>query len=49
MELTENEVILIEILRQLNPYEKVTIQKDSKGVSDYYIVTKEQKLYFQNK
>ena len=44
-DLTENEDKLIEILRELKPYEKVEISKDKDGKPDYYLIKREQKIY----
>jgi hypothetical protein len=44
MELTENEQKIIEILRELKPYEEIKIQKDQLGRPDYYIITRTQKI-----
>ena len=49
MELTENEQKIIEFLRQAKPFETITIQKDANGKPDYYILTREQKVYFVRK
>lgn len=44
MELSENEKKIIEFLRQARPYEKIVIQKNSQGIPDNYIITREQKI-----
>lgn len=45
--MSENEKQIIEILRELKPFETVTIQKDSNGKPDYFIVTREQKIFMR--
>ena len=44
MELSENEITIIEILRELKPYEVIEVRKDTSGKPDFYIVRKEQKI-----
>lgn len=44
--LTENEQKLIEILRDLKPFEHIEISKDKDGKPDYYIIKREQKIFF---
>ena len=39
-ELTKNERMVILMLRQLNPHERLEIMRDQKGREDYYVVTK---------
>lgn len=46
MELTNNEKTIIEIMRELKPFEVVEIRKDHNGVADSYIVRREQKIHF---
>lgn len=41
---TEKEIILF--LREAKPFESITIQKDATGRPDYYITTREQKIFF---
>ncbi len=43
-DLTDNEKIIIKLLREANPYEKLEISKDSSGKPDYYIISKSQKI-----
>lgn len=45
--MSDNEKKIIEILRELKPFETITIQKDSSGKPDYYIVTREQKIFMK--
>ncbi len=45
--MSENEKQIIEILRELKPFETVTVQKDSNGRPDYFIVTREQKIFMK--
>lgn len=47
--LTQNEQNIIEFIRQAKPFETITIQKDANGKPDYYIFTREQKIYFVRK
>jgi len=46
-DLTDNEKEIIKFLREAKPYETVSIQKDSNGKPDYYIITREQKVFFR--
>ncbi len=46
MELTENEVKMLEVIRQLKPYEKVEIRKDKEGRVDKYILNREQTIFY---
>lgn len=46
MELTPNEEKLLEIIRQLKPYEKVEIRKDKDGKVDKYILSREQTVFY---
>lgn len=39
-ELTKNEKMIVLMLRQMNPHERLEIVADQKGREDYYIVTK---------
>lgn len=43
--MTPNEQKIIEMLRELRPYETILIQKDAMGKPDYFIVTREQKVF----
>jgi hypothetical protein len=45
--LTQNEKEIILFLRETKPFETITIQKDASGKPDYYIITREQKVYFR--
>jgi len=45
--MTENEKKILEILRELKPFETVTIQKDATGKVDYFIVQREQKIFLR--
>jgi hypothetical protein len=45
--MTDNEEKILEILRELKPFETVTVQKDSNGRPDYFIVTREQKIFMK--
>lgn len=47
--LTDNEQNIIKFLREAKPFETITIQKDANGKPDYYILTREQKIYFGRK
>jgi hypothetical protein len=47
--LTSNEKQIIEFLRQAKPYEKIEITKDKDGKPDYYIIKREQKIFFNDK
>lgn len=48
MELTNNEEEIIKLLRELKPFEKVEVQKDASGKPDFYILKREQKIFFTN-
>ena len=43
--MTDNEQKILEILRELRPYETITIQKDANGKPDYFIIKREQKVF----
>ena len=44
--MSENEKQILEALRDLRPYETITIQKDAQGRPDYFIIKREQKIFF---
>lgn len=44
MELSNSERDIIEILRELKPFEVVEITKDQMGKPDYFIVKRSQKI-----
>jgi hypothetical protein len=44
--LTDNEKAILEIIREIKPFETVEIRKDHNGVADSYIVRREQKVHF---
>lgn len=44
MELSENEKQIIQILRELRPFERVEITKDQLGRYDNYLVHRSQKI-----
>jgi hypothetical protein len=46
MELTQNEKDIINIMRELKPFETIEIRKDQNGNCDSYIVKREQKIHF---
>jgi hypothetical protein len=46
MEITENEKQIIQFIREAKPYEKIEIQKDKDGKPDYFIIKREQKVFF---
>jgi hypothetical protein len=46
MNLTQNEKDIVEIMRELKPFEVVEIRKDQNGYCDSYIVRREQKVHF---
>lgn len=43
--MTENEQKIMDVIRELKPFETVTIQKDSMGNPDYFIIKREQKVF----
>ena len=45
-ELTQNEKDIIEVMRDLRPFEHIEISKDKEGKPDYYIIKREQKVFF---
>lgn len=49
MLLTINEQKIIELLRELNPYERIEITKDQSGKYDSYLVHKSQKIILTTK
>ena len=42
---TRNEEIMLQAIRDLRPYESVSIQKDSNGKPDFFIINREQKVF----
>ena len=44
-DITPNEKIILTAIRELRPYESVSIQKDSNGKPDYFIINREQKVF----
>jgi len=46
--MTDNEKQILEILRELKPYEKIEITKDASGKPDFFIVKREQKIFFNS-
>ena len=44
--LTQNERDIIDIMREIKPFESIEIKKDSNGKADSYIVKREQKIHF---
>ncbi len=44
MELTNNEILILQILRELKPHERIEIIKDQDGRVDWYIVHRSQKI-----
>lgn len=46
--MTENEQKMLEVIRDLRPYETVTIQKDANGKPDYFIIKREQKIFLSD-
>jgi len=46
MNLTSNEKEIINIMRELKPFETVEIRKDHNGLADSYILKREQKVHF---
>jgi len=43
MKLTDNEKKIIEIIRELKPFERIEIIKDQTGKPDYYLLHRSQK------
>jgi len=48
MDISVNEKKILEIIRELKPYEKIEISKDKNGIADYFIVKREQKVVLTN-
>lgn len=46
MEISQNEKDIIEIMRELRPFETIEIRKDQNGKMDSYIIKREQKVHF---
>lgn len=46
--ISDNEQKILEVIRELRPYEKVEIQKDQNGKPDYFIIKREQKIFLNN-
>ena len=46
MILTDTEQDIVEIMRELKPFETIEIKKDHNGQCDSYIVKREQKIHF---
>lgn len=46
MILTQNEKDIVDIIRELKPFETIEIRKDHNGQADSYIVHREQKIHF---
>lgn len=44
-EITPNEKIILDAVRELRPYESVNVQKDANGKPDFFIITREQKVF----
>lgn len=42
--MTDQEKEILDILRELKPFEEVKVTKDQQGRPDYYIVTRTQKI-----
>jgi len=47
--MTENEQTILNILRELKPFEKIEVTKDQSGRADYYIVHRSQKIILTDK
>ena len=46
--MTDSEQKIIDVVRELKPYETVTIQKDQNGKPDYFIIKREQKIFLNS-
>ena len=44
-EISFNEKIMLDTIRELRPYESVSIQKDANGKPDFFIINREQKIF----
>jgi hypothetical protein len=45
--LTEVELKIVDVLRELKPFETIEIHKDKMGKPDFYLVHREQKIVLQ--
>lgn len=45
-DISDNEKAIIDIMREIKPFEIVEIKKDPSGKPDSYIVRREQKIHF---
>jgi hypothetical protein len=45
-EISENEKAIIDIMREIKPFESIEIRKDNNGVANSYILKREQKVHF---
>ncbi len=44
-EISQNEKIMLTAIRELRPYESVSVQKDANGKPDFFIINLEQKIF----
>jgi hypothetical protein len=44
-EISQNEKTILTVIRELRPYESVSIQKDANGKPDFFIINREQKVF----
>ena len=49
MELTKSEEKIIEILREIKPFERIIIVKDQNGKPDHYLVERSQKIIIHSR
>lgn len=47
--ISENEKNILDIIREIKPFESIEIRKDNNGKLDSYIVKREQKIHFDKK
>lgn len=47
-EISQNEWRMLEAIRDLRPYESISIQKDANGKPDYFIINREQKIFLND-
>lgn len=44
-EISQNEKVMLTTIRELRPYETVSVQKDANGKPDFFIINREQKVF----
>ncbi len=44
-EISQNEKLILDDIRDLRPFESISVQKDANGRPDFYIINREQKKF----